>query len=75
MGKSATTAMTYEKTPLNVKLKRAPLQSKRLYRDTNDIELMPTHEVMRRLYKRHSVGMWQTVVIITWAAIIWAKIR
>lgn len=31
---------------------------------------IPTYEVLRRLYVRHSVGFWQTAFVVTWIALL-----
>ena len=71
MGRTIATAMTYErskKTPVVVTRKAAN-------RLNNDINVMPTHEVFRRLYKRHSVGVWETITAVTWVIVLVSKLN
>lgn len=49
----------------------APLKiSKRAaLRATNDINKLPTHEILRRVYARHKTGLWQLAAVTTWVVI------
>lgn len=38
-------------------------------RATNDINKLPTWEIGRRVYARHTKGLWQTAAITTWVVI------
>lgn len=38
---------------------------------TSDINQLPTWEVLRRIYVRHNLRLWQTAALTTWAALIW----
>lgn len=69
MGKTPATAMTYERVPL----KRTHLKRKAMNKLNNDITVMSTPEVLRRLYKRHEVGVWETITVISWIAILVSK--
>jgi hypothetical protein len=31
---------------------------------------IPTYEVLRRLYVRHSVGFWQVAFVVTWVIVL-----
>jgi hypothetical protein len=42
---------------------------------TNDIELLPTREILRRLYKRHAIGVWQFSTILTLIVAITLQVR
>jgi hypothetical protein len=55
--------MKYEETPIKPK---QFIKRKSVMKLTNDITKLPTHEILRRLYKRHSVGVWMTLNIAAW---------
>lgn len=40
-------------------------------RATNDINKLPTWEVIRRIYVRHNLRIWQTLAIVPWVITIW----
>lgn len=46
--------------------------ARQLMKLENNIDKLPTREVLRRMYKRHSTGVWQTICLLTWAAMIYA---
>jgi hypothetical protein len=48
---------------------------RQLMRLETDITKLPTFEILRRVYKRHSTGVWQTITVITWAAIIYQLVK
>lgn len=61
-------AMSYDKGTT-----KKPLQRKAIMKMTNDMTLLPTHEVLRRLYVRHSTGMWIVATGVTWFGIFWVR--
>lgn len=69
MGKTANTAMTYERTP-RTRLRFRSFTAKQ----TNDITKLSTPEVLRRLYHRHELLVWEAATILTWIWLIWEKL-
>lgn len=50
---------------------KLPSRNQLLKLETN-IEKLPTIEVLRRVYKRHSTGIWQLTTAITWTMVIFS---
>lgn len=68
MTKAISSALKYESATPKKFIKR-----KAIMQMTNDMTLLPTHEVLRRLYKRHSVGVWETITVVTWVIVLTSK--
>lgn len=70
MTKAISSALKYESATPKKFIKR-----KAIMQMTNDMTLLPTHEVLRRLYKRHSVGVWELISVATWTLIFLSKLK
>lgn len=40
----------------------------------NDINKLPTWEIVRRVYIRHQTGLWQSAALATWAVLVYKVI-
>ena len=40
----------------------------------HNFDKLPTSEILRRVYKRHSTGIWQTIWVLTIAAVVWTQL-
>lgn len=74
MGKTVATAMTFEDMPKkallkSVKPQKKALKQKAAYSMSDDINDLPTHEIARRLYNRHKLGVWQSLAILPWIVV------
>jgi len=45
------------------------VSKKAALRATNDINKLPTYEILRRVYARHKTGLWQLASVATWVVI------
>lgn len=51
------------------------IKRKAIQKMINDITKLPTLEIVRRLYKRHSVGVWEILLAVTWFWVVWEKLN
>lgn len=70
MGKTAATAMTFEKSPVRSFAKRKGTPVKTVVKKTTDINEMKSYQIVTHLLARHQTLLWALAAVTTWAILI-----